>query len=283
VRVASGDVTGDGVPDVVAGTGPGRATLVRVFDGVTGAEVARVEPFEPGFTGGVFVAAGDVDGDGRADVAVSPDEGGGPRVRLFSGPGLAPRADFFGIDDVNFRGGARVAVADVTGDGIGDLVVAAGTGGGPRVATYDGTAVRTGAASPTKPFGDFFVFEPTLRNGVFITAGDVNGDRFADVIAGGGPGGGPRVFALSGRELAAGQTVQLANFFVGDPASQGGIHLAVKDLDGDARADLVAGDGLGTGGMVRGYRGSTITPDGTPAESLSIEGLPGFTGGVFVG
>ena len=53
-------------------------------------------------------------------------------------------------------------------------------------------------------FGDFFAFEQTLRNGVFVAAGDLDGDGFAEVIAGGGPGGGPRVLALSGTDLLGG-------------------------------------------------------------------------------
>jgi hypothetical protein len=278
VRVASGDVTGDGVPDVVAGTGPGRPTLVRIFDGATGAEVAQVEPFESGFTGGVFVAAGDVDGDGRAEVAVSPDEGGGPRVRLFGGPGLTPRADFFGIEDPAFRGGARVALGDVSGDGRADLIVAAGFGGGPRVAGFDGTTL---GGTPVKLFADFFLFEPTLRNGIFVAAGDLDGDGFAEVVAGGGPGGAPRVFALSGRDLLTGSQVQRANFFAGDTASRAGVRVAARDLDGDGRADILAGEG--SGGRVRAYLGRDVAPDGQPPAFRDFEGIPGFTGGVFVG
>ena len=97
-----------------------------------GTERFRLDAFL-GFTGGVYVAAGDVTGDGVADLAVTPDEGGGPRVRVLSGRGFGPVADFSGIDDPNFRGGARAAVGDVSRDGVADLVVAAGFGGGPRV------------------------------------------------------------------------------------------------------------------------------------------------------
>ena len=281
VRVAAADFNGDGVVDLVVGTGPGVATRVRILDGKTQAELFTIDPFEASFTGGVFVAAGDVTGDGRADLVITPDEGGGPRVRIFNGADFKQVADFFGIEDPNFRGGARAAVADVTGDGVGDLLVAAGFGGGPRIAVFDGTSL--GSATPTKPFGDFFVFENTLRNGVFIASGDLNGDGFAEVIAGGGPGGGPRVFALSGQELLAGKQTQLANFFAGDTENRGGIRVTAKDLDGDNRADLVVGDGTGAGSRVTGYFGSAIPADGTPPAAFGFDAFPGFTGGVFVG
>jgi hypothetical protein len=281
VRTAAGDFNGDGVADLVVGTGPGSATHVRVLDGVDQHELFAIDPFEAAFTGGVYVAAGDLNGDGKADLAITPDEGGGPRVRVFNGNGFTQLADFFGIDDPDFRGGARPAFGDVNGDGKSDLLVAAGFGGGPRVAIFDGAGL--GPNGGPKVVGDFFVFEQTLRNGVFITAGDLDGDGFADVIAGGGPGGGPRVFALSGHDLIQGTQTQLANFFAGDPDSRGGIRVAVKNLDGDAKADLVTGAGDGDGSHMAAYLGSAITPNGTPPTSFEFDAFPGTTGGVFVG
>jgi hypothetical protein len=282
VRTAAADFNADGVADLVVGTGPGQITLVRVLDGKTQTEVFSITPFEASFTAGVYVAAGDVNGDGRAELVVTPDEGGGPRVRVFDGNEFVPLADFFGIDDPNFRGGARPAVGDVNGDGAGDLIVAAGFGGGPRVAGYDGRSLATG--QPVKVFADFFAFEQTLRNGAFVVAGDLDGDAFADVIAGGGPGGGPRVLALSGKGLVTGdQQLQLASFFGGDPDSRGGIRVAVKNLDGDARADLVVGAGEGAGSRVTTYAGKSIGPAGAPPELQSFDAFPGFAGGVFVG
>lgn len=280
IRVALADFNGDGVNDVAVGTGPGTITDVRILDGTTQAELFRVQPFEAAFTGGIYLAAGDVTGDGVAELLVTPDQGGGPRVRIFNGVGFAVAADFFGINDVNFRGGARAAVGDVNGDGIGDVVVAAGFGGGPRVATYDGKTI--GSSSPTTLFNDFFVFEQTLRNGVFIAAGDINGDGKADIIAGGGPGGGPRVFALSGADLVASNAqTTVANFFAGDAASRGGVRVVAKNLDGDIRSDLIIGAGTGSGSRVRGYLGTNLG-NANPAEFFSLDTIASSSG-VYVG
>src|SRR5207248_6196828 len=85
-------------------TGPGAVAEVKILDGKTGAVLFDVQPFAD-FTGGVFVAAGDVTGDGKADLVVTPDLSGGPRVEIYSGSDFQQIANFFGIDDPNFRGG----------------------------------------------------------------------------------------------------------------------------------------------------------------------------------
>jgi hypothetical protein len=289
VRVTSADFNGDGVADLVAGTGPGAVTRVRIVDGRTRAILFDTQPFEDTFTRGVFVAAGDVTGDGVPDLVVSPDEGGGPRVQVYDGrrlsefPARGKFADFFAITgDPNFRGGVRVGVGDVDGDGFGDLVVSAGFGGGPRVAGFGGARVAAGDVGETaKLFRDFFVFDPSLRNGAYVTAGDLDGDGRADLVAGAGPGGGPRVFVLDAVGVLAGQGENarpLANFFAGNPDNRGGVRVAVRNLDGDARADLVVGDGDGAGSHVTTYRGAAVT-----APDLSFDAFPGAMSGVFVG
>jgi uncharacterized delta-60 repeat protein len=296
VRSATADVTGDGTPDYITGVGPGGPPGVTVFDGKTGNTVADVLAFESGFTGGVFVAAADLDGDGRAEVVVAPDQGGGPRVVVFSiAPGGAAtmRASFFGIDDPNFRGGARVALGDVNHDGTADLAVAAGFLGGPRVALFDGTTLFSG--NPVRLVGDFFAFPgedaTRLRNGVFVSIGDVSGDGFAELVFAGGPGGAPRVFILNGQlvsggDVAGAQASPVANFFVaGNDADRGGVRVAVKDADGDAKADLTVGSGEGSPANVRIYLGKDFTSAAEPIafQDLAVFGGAALPGGVFVG
>jgi hypothetical protein len=94
VRVAAGDVNGDGRADVIAGAGPGGGPHVKVFNGVQGNLLHSFFAFDPTFQGGVNVAAGDVNGDGRADVVAGAGPGGGPHVRAFSGVDGSPLAAF---------------------------------------------------------------------------------------------------------------------------------------------------------------------------------------------
>ncbi|OWK37625.1 Flagellar hook-length control protein FliK [Fimbriiglobus ruber] len=288
VRVASADFNHDGVADIVTGTGPGTSAVVQLLDGQTGGVLATIDPFESTFTGGVFVAAGDLNGDGIPDVVVTPDQGGGPVVAVYDGAALAQGnvvqiARFFGIQDPNFRGGDRAAVGDLDGTaGGGDLIVAAGFGGGPRVAGYVGSSLASG--TPVKLFADFFAFEPSVQNGAYVAVGDVNGDGKADLIAGAGPGGGPRVTVFDGANLLDNQQTTVADFFAGDPSNRGGVRVAAKDLDGSDQAGVVVGSGTGAGATVTAYTGAALTADpGSPASLFDFDAIPGFTGGVFVG
>ncbi len=273
VRVATADVTGDRVPDVVVGAGPGGGPHVKVIDGATGTVARDFFAFEPTFTGGVYVAADDLDRDGFADLIVSADVGGGPRLRVLSGRTGATIADFFALE-TTFTGGLRVSSGDVNADGTPDLVVSAGFGGGPRVAVFDGRSIA--AATPARLGADFFAYENTLRNGTFVSAADFDKDGFADLVTGAGPGGAPRVTAFSGREFLAGRQTPQADFFAGDPSLRLGVTVGTADADGNGVPDLLAAP-VGGAGRVTAYR----VADATAVRTY--DAFPGFTGAVFVG
>jgi len=283
-RTALADVNGDGIPDLIVSAGTGGIARVRVYDGDTQKLLTTIDAFEPGFTGGVNVAAADLNSDGLAEIIVSADNGGGPRVRIFNGADFKQIADFFGIEDPTFRGGARISMGDINGDGFADLIVAAGFGGGPRIAIFDGKSLAMNVTF-VKLVPDFFLFEPTLRNGTFVASGDLNGDGFDDLVAGGGPGGGPRVFAIDGKSLLPnGNKVELANFFSGDINSTGGVRVVVKDLDGDIFADIVAASGDMAAPQIIQYAGKGLVPNSIPTELGQLPGLSvGSRGGFYVG
>ena len=206
---------------------------------------------------------------------MSAGEGGGPRVRVFSGNGFGQIADFFGIDDPNFRGGARTAVGDVDGDGRPDLIVAAGPGGGPRVAVYRGATLA--AAGGPKLCSDFMAFESSFRRGVSLAAADLDHDGRADVIVAGGPGGGPRVSVFGGGGLVSDRQERLADFFAADPASRAGILLAMKDVDADGQADVVAASGDGSTARVYTVAAVLAKPN-EPEVLRTLELQGGFVG-----
>src|SRR5439155_27166985 len=85
VRVATGDVNGDGVPDIITAPGAGGGPHIKVFDGATGQLITQFMAYTPSFAGGVYVAAGDVNGDGKADIITGAGAGGGPHVKVFDG------------------------------------------------------------------------------------------------------------------------------------------------------------------------------------------------------
>src|SRR5262245_48631057 len=85
------------------------------------------------------------------------DFGGGPQVNVYNFQGI--KSFQFNAYDPRFRGGVRVAVADVTGDGIPDVITAPGPGGGPDVRVFDGAHLANAG-----PHGDivreFMAYSP---------------------------------------------------------------------------------------------------------------------------
>jgi hypothetical protein len=268
VRVARGDVTGDGAPDVVAAAGPGGGPHVRVFDGRTGRPVdgplGSLQAYAPAFRGGVFVAAGDVNGDGRADVVTGAGAGGGPHVRVFSGATGGLLLEFMAYAP-SFLGGVFVAAGDTNGDGRADVITGAGAGGGPHVQVFAGTGGGL--------LQSFFAYDPAFRGGVNVAAGDLTGDGRADVVTGAGAGGGPHVRVFDGIS-----GVGVLSFFAYAATFRGGVTVAAGDLDGDGRADVTTGAGPGGGPHVRAFSGAN---GGAIRDFLAYD--PGFLGGVFVG
>jgi hypothetical protein len=195
-RVAYGDVNGDGFVDTVFVTAPGPEATVQIRDGKSGGVLLAPTKIYPGenFKLGANVAVGDIDGDGKADIVITPDVGGGPRVQVFKlvGSNLVSFNSFFSYpDDPGYSGGLRVALGDVNGDGFLDIVVAAAQGGGPRVTVFDGKGAFVPQTTPPV-LANFFAYEDTLRDGAFIAVGDIDGDGKADIITTAGLGGSAR-------------------------------------------------------------------------------------------
>jgi hypothetical protein len=229
VRVAAGDINGDGTADLIAGAGPGGSPAVKVFDGLTGSELQSFSAYSSGFSGGVHVAAGDVSADGKADIITGADAGGAPHVKVFSGASGELLSSFFAYTP-SLTAGVRVAAGDITGEGITDIITSPGAGAAPQVNVFNGA---TGSLEAS-----FFAYDSAFLGGVFVAAGDVNGDGKADIITGPGAGAGPQVRVYDGVTRS-----QIASFFAYDVAYTGGVHVTAADLNGDGLADIVTAPG----------------------------------------
>lgn len=299
ISIATGDVNGDGVTDIIIGAGAGGGPRVSVIDGRRigllkdvnqiadpSAYLANFFAYDWEFTGGVTVAAGDVNGDGKADVIVGTGPGGGPNVKVISGAKInvigpdglpddsAILASFFAYDP-SFRGGVNVATGDMNGDGYADVLTAAGAGGGAHVKAYDGRILYTqGALANNILLASFYAYDPSFRGGVTVAAGDFDGDGRAEYIVGAGAGGGSHVKVFSPFNLAT----PIASFFAFDPSSRAGISVGYRQRSGGASPLLLVGTGTGSDSQLIGF----AAPDFNPVADIDAFD-PGFTGGVSVG
>jgi len=212
VFVAGGDVNRDGFGDILVGADAGTAAHVKVFDGQTGSMTGSFFAYGVGFTGGVRVAAGDLTGDGAADIITGTGPGApGGHVKVFDGlTGLEIRSF---LAYAGFSGGVFVGGGDVDRDGFADLLTGADAGGAPHVKAFDGL---TNAESAS-----FFAYTAGFAGGVRVGAEDINGDGAADLITGTGPGGSGghvKVFdGLTGSEIRS---------FLAYPGFDGGVYVA---------------------------------------------------------
>jgi len=233
--MALGDVDGDGQPDVVTVAGASTATSrdeqASVLLGRVNGSFAPARTF-PLAVGSQpeAVALGDVNGDGRPDMAVANAGTDAVDVLLNLGGGAFGPATSYGMGAGT--GPLGMAVSDVNGDGQPDLLTA-NTGGS--------VGVRLNAGGGQ--FGPAAAY-PVGAAPVGIAVGDVNNDGLPDVVTAGF--GSDQLSVLLG--AGAGLFGQVTNYATGLGSSP--ISVAIGDVDGDGAPDLVSANfNTGTAGV----------------------------------
>jgi hypothetical protein len=186
-------------------------------------------------------------------IVTGPEAGGGPEVRVFDALTGALQFSFFAFDP-GFLGGVRVSTVDANGDGVPDVIVTAGPGGGPHLRVFDGAALQTGQIVELV---GIFAYDPGLRAGMFVAGG---------TPAPAGSGGqnntapGPVAVVGGGQGNTAGGTA--ATVGGGDGNTAGGNWATVAGGQGNTTGDFgVVGGGKNNtaqfGGFVGGGEGNT--------------------------
>ncbi|MFN4258676.1 MAG: nidogen-like domain-containing protein [Gemmataceae bacterium] len=296
VRIAIADVNGDGVNDIITAPGPGGGPHIKVINGALlhlvqpngvispAAVISSFMAYSPNFTGGVFVAAGDLNRDRTMNIVTGADAGGGPHVKAFVGQTGQPFLSFFAYNPL-FRGGVRVAVGDVTANCLPDIITAAGPGGGPHVRVFNSFGVQVPG-----PIGSFFAYHPSFTGGVYVAVADVDGGTSGmfgqantglDIIVGAGAGGGPHVRVIDGA------SARVIRDFMASPAGaifhddgapfRSGVRVAGLDRNNDFMADILVSFGPA-------HDPNVLTFDSRTLRQIDnfFAYHPTFRGGVFV-
>lgn len=176
-----------------------------------------------GFTGAVNFTVGQVDRDAPLEIVTVPAARAAAQVKVFELDGKEKFAWYAFRKE--FTGGASVALGDWDGDGLREVVVAAGFGGGPHIRSYktDGKDWK----------GSFFAYPADQRAGAMISLGDTDGDGKAELLVGSGPGLSPSV-----RLFDAGQK-RLSEIIIGNAPVTAGVAVRAADIDNDGKVEIL--------------------------------------------
>ncbi len=262
LSVAAGDLNGDGKNKLVVANGAGSEPWVKIYN-QEGKLLKEFLAYNQRFTGGVRLAVGDYDGDGKAEIITVPGPGGGPHVRIFNEAGQVKRQFF--ADALNDRGGLSVALGDLDGNDKNEIIIGLGVNRDPIVKIFNSDAKLVSA---------FYVLPKSYQGGINVAAaslyGRTNQQRDSLIIV---PAGNfrpvVRIFDNLGRLHK--------EFLAYGENWRGGLNIAAGDISNDGIAEIITGVKAGATPHVRIFE-----RDGSLVSSFFAYAND-FAGGVNVG
>lgn len=217
VSVAVGDVTGDGIEEIVTGARRGGGPQVRVFD-LSGNVLSQFFADNPSDRGGIDVGVADTDGDGVAEIFVTPEVWGNGEVKMFNRLGQLQGLIYpFG----RLKGTIHFSFGNMDEDKPEELITLWEDNSHPAVRVLDGNG---------RYVREFSIPENLAR--ASLSSGDVDGDGFDDVIFSSSSKQTPMIDVYS----STGERKQF--FFAYAPTFRGGVNACVGDIDQNGRAEI---------------------------------------------
>ena len=179
--VTAADIDGDGVLEVIVSSerGPGKYSIYRRVNGQLVLSAKQAVPFDDGYIGGVRVAAGDLNGDGKDEILVGSGVGADASVRAYSASGQL--VSTFVLPSSFARAGVLLKTGDYNGDGLQDLFVATGRRGSSQVAVFDGRSPIGTTRTPDHLIDNIFT-DSSLIAPIDIALGDSDGDELDELF-----------------------------------------------------------------------------------------------------
>jgi len=279
VRVASGDIDNDNVDEIITGTGENGGPHLRVFEKDGTQRGIQFFPFDSNFRGGMDVASGDFDGDGKDDIAVSQFSKGQAWVKVYKyndARTVLFERNVFGAVEC----GATVALGQLDGDSKMELVVGSGAGGDPYVKVFDyDVSSDYGILKPTDIQVSIGNSTDPIRTGIDVAAGDTDGDGQDEIAVSNLKNNYSWVGIYDyHNEYNYNENPTRLQQFKAYGDYRVGANVEMSDIDSDGTAEVITGAGSTGGPQVRAFE-----PDGTPIETTNFMAYDAnFRGGVDV-
>ena len=120
VNVAIADLNGDGSKQIITSAAANGGAHIRIFNKDGRLLTPGFFAYDKKFRGGAYVAAGDVDADGKDEIITGMGIGGSPEVRVFDKAGKR-KTSFFASDKTR-KTGVKIAVTDLDDDGRAEII-----------------------------------------------------------------------------------------------------------------------------------------------------------------
>ncbi|PKL72673.1 hypothetical protein CVV26_00180 [Candidatus Kuenenbacteria bacterium HGW-Kuenenbacteria-1] len=190
------------------------------------------------FDGGINMAIGDIDKDGKDEIVTGPNIGE-PLIKIFDTNGNL-KFQFLAYD-LDYNKGISVAIGDIDGDGK-DEIITGPKSGEPLIKIFD--------TNGNLKF-QFLAFNSKFKGGVNIATGDINGDKRDELIVSiaSQESSYVRVYKLQENDLYLEFQTMIFN-----SKFKGGVNIATGDINGDKRDELIVSIASEESSYVRVYK-----------------------------